>query len=86
MNRCARCRHFGPPDPISYFDWDADDGEEEIESGHHRCERVMHGNAGGRETAERLTEPAVVVDGSGYVAVLRVLPSFGCILWEERDR
>ncbi len=83
MNRCATCKHLGEPDPITAW-VEVGDELDELNSEHHQCKRVLHGNAGGRETADRLTQPAVVVDGSGYVAQLRVLPTFGCVLWEER--
>lgn len=33
-----------------------------------------------------LTEPAIVVDGSGYSATLWTLPTFSCSLWEIRKR
>ncbi len=74
--RCATCKHLGEPNAVSFFDDDC----EEHESEHRNCNRIHHGN--GTTTRETLTEPAVVTDGSGYVARLRVLPTFGCALWE----
>jgi hypothetical protein len=81
---CDSCKHFGEPDPLHAW-VELEDDDEERASGHHECLRVLHGNAGGRETFERFEQPAVVVDGSGYVARLRVLPTFGCVLWESKS-
>lgn len=78
MKRCENCKHFGDRDPISYFD---EDGNEH-ESKHHMCLRIPQGNSS--TTHETLHEPAVVTDGSGYIAVLRVLAHFSCDLFEER--
>ena len=53
---------------------------------HHSCVRIVHGNGRPRPDAPRdAMELAAVLDGSGYAARLVVLPSFGCVLHEERE-
>ena len=42
--------------------------------------RIIHGNKGRVEGSA--DEPAMVLDGSGYQATLRTLPTFGCSLHE----
>lgn len=37
-----------------------------------------------KEIPRRRVEPAAVLDGSGYAARLVVLPTFGCVLHEEK--
>lgn len=82
MNTCETCKFFGSPSPLT---WIGETFEEDGESGHHYCARIEHGNGGGSQQAERLAKDlAVVTDGSGYAARLRVLPSFGCALHESR--
>lgn len=81
MPTCATCRFAGSPAPI-YVSGEGTDWEL-LESEHVRCTRIIHGNSGG-VTCEALREPAVVTDGSGYAASLRVLPTFGCILHEPK--
>lgn len=78
MNTCASCRFFASPAPLEYI---GDDLDDERGSEHHHCVGIIHGNATS-VTLERLEEPALVTDGSGYSAMLRVLPSFGCTLHE----
>lgn len=85
---CATCRFFGARAPLAHFSGFPDDRPDDFlgrESEHHYCARIIHGNAGGLGPTV-LQEPAVVTDGSGYAARLRVLPSFGCVLHEERTR
>lgn len=89
--RCATCRFFGSPAPLSWTIWDEnpqnahfDENYQDGESEHRLCARVQHGNGGsGREQKALATDLAVVTDGSGYAARLRVLPTFGCVLHEE---
>jgi hypothetical protein len=80
VSACATCKHLGQPNGV-YF-W-PEDGADDIESEHRECNRIPHGN--GTVTRETLTAPAIVTDGSGYVAKLRVLPTFGCALHEGRE-
>lgn len=85
MKTCATCKFFGdhaPLDvPIDVEPWFKD-------TDHHRCVRIIHGNRGGAHVDHAdggvSAEPAVVTDGSGYAASLRVLPTFGCVLHEDR--
>lgn len=51
---------------------------------HHSCTRIIHGNGDGYSYRRLSKELACVVDGSGYAARLIVLPTFGCILHEEK--
>ena len=81
LNTCATCRFFGSAAPLDWYD----DAEEEHASEHHYCARVQHGNGGSAYQRETLAkDAAVVTDGSGYAARLRVLPTFGCVLHEPR--
>jgi len=66
-------------------DYDAGQGDgpgDTRPTDHHACARIIHGNPGGIDFAKVNAEPAVVTDGSGYAARLRVLPTFGCLLHE----
>lgn len=82
---CRTCRFLLGPSPIELWDDEADDV---VETGHHACARIIHGNrtcAGANAVAARKSA-ACVVDGSGYAARLVVLPDeFGCALWEMRE-
>lgn len=64
--------------------WDSENERSES-SKHGTCVRIIHGNKDSRNESA-IHEPAVVTDGSGYAAALRVLPSFGCVLWEEKKK
>ncbi len=75
---CATCRFLGSDRPLEYYDNDTD---EDRASEHRVCVRIIHGNA---ESRKGFDEVAVVTDGSGYQAILRVLPTFGCALWEGK--
>lgn len=85
MKTCATCRFFGTHMPLDYYEDDDVPGGDH-ESGHHACARIIHGNdcASNWTSAARAAEPAVVTDGSGYAARLRVLPTFGCVLHEKK--
>lgn len=78
MKTCATCKFLGDAAPLERF---LDEEPWEQRSGHRRCARVIHGNAGAANN-ETFAQPAVVTDGSGYAASLRVLPTFGCALHE----
>jgi hypothetical protein len=75
VKNCGTCRFMA-----AKRDWDT----------HRVCARIIHGNSSeldenGVEAEERsANELAVVTDGSGYAAVLRVLPEFGCVLHETK--
>lgn len=74
------------PRPITYYNWDCPDDEEpDHETEHRSCVRIIHGNADSSSETQSASEPAVVIDGSGYAARLIVLPTFGCVLHEERE-
>lgn len=83
---CSTCRFFGVRMGIDAWDDDyvtsfGSGGMRETE--HHACARIIHGNDG-RPFPAIKDEPAIVTDRSGYAARLRVLPTFGCALHEER--
>lgn len=81
---CATCRFFGAPGGFEDSDYnDADEWVERV-TGHHYCARVIHGNSGDYAFDRIAAEPAVLTDGSGYAARLRVLPTFGCVLHEVK--
>ncbi len=76
---CATCKHLGDPDPLT--EWNSEDGEySEVVSEHRVCERIPHSTRGD----DHREMFAIVSDGSDYIARLRVLPDFGCVLWEQR--
>jgi hypothetical protein len=80
-NTCASCRFYGRPDSkTDVWDPEADGGDGEWVTGPHRkCLRIIHGNGSERATKEW---PALIRDGSGYVATMWTLPTFSCALWE----
>jgi hypothetical protein len=95
MSTCRTCK-FLAPEPTaeeiadgraSWVEYD-DDCEPQRKSEHRRCLRIIHGNRDWSNTsATTKREPAIVTDGSGYAAALRVLPDvFGCSLWEPLPR
>lgn len=90
MKTCATCRFFGAQDGVEIWDDDYEGSfgkGDTHETDHHPCARIIHGNGSGvgrSSFAHVNKEPAIVTDGSGYAARLRVLPSFGCTLHEER--
>ncbi len=87
MKTCSTCRFLGSPAPLTWFIYGEGKGESEDEDGesaHRLCARIEHGNGGsGQQTKKLASDPAVVTDGSGYAARLRVLPTFGCTLHES---
>jgi hypothetical protein len=82
MKTCETCCFFGSP--MGLMAWDDESSEDSSETGHHACARIIHGNGYGLKYNQLKNEPAVVTDGSGYAARLRVLPSFGCTLHESK--
>jgi hypothetical protein len=51
---------------------------------HRTCTRIIHGNSwDAPDDADK--QLALVTDGSGFAARLIVLPTFGCLLHEERE-
>jgi hypothetical protein len=78
VKTCASCRFFAAPRPLTNYMADPEE-----ESAHHSCVRIIHGNGDAQRESSTQTEPALVVDGSGYAARLIVLPTFGCVLHEE---
>jgi hypothetical protein len=78
VGNCKTCRFMAAPrDGYESF------AVEETEQ-HGTCTRIIHGNPAAVERDWVLTAPAVVTDGSGYAARLKVLPSFGCVLHETK--
>jgi hypothetical protein len=77
MKTCATCRFAAParPDRLRLL-------SELHDSPHQHCVRIIHGNRDDEATADTV---AFVADGSGYAAALLVLPTFGCVLHEERS-
>jgi hypothetical protein len=88
MTTCSTCRFFGARDGIEIWDDEHDSGDglgpgDTRETDHHPCARIIHGNATRSNFRKVNAEAAVVTDGSGYAARLRVLPTFGCALHEQ---
>lgn len=87
MRTCQTCRFFGARMGIEAWDEDYEGpcGRGDTrETDRHACARIIHGNDGKRFPTIK-DEPAVVTDGSGYAARLRVLPTFGCVLHEPKE-
>lgn len=82
MKTCSTCRFMATSRDDGGLTWFDSDYNEHT-SDHATCVRVIHGNRGD-QTDKTAKEPAVVVDGSGYAARLLVLPTFGCVLHEEK--
>jgi hypothetical protein len=80
MKTCESCRFLAAPRTSRW------DDEEEIEVTYYEttCVRIIHGNRHCGSAAPSKKQPAMVVDGSGYSARLLVLPTFGCVLHEEK--
>lgn len=82
MERCETCRFFAQAERgVDLYDQDEC---EMLETGHHSCLRILHGNSGDVPFGKAKEEPALVTDGSGYAARLCVLPTFGCVLHEPK--
>ncbi len=81
MKHCETCKFMAAPRGLIQY---GDDGSEGVVSKHRSCARIIHGNGDARNSPETLDEPAIVTDGSGYAARLLVLPTFGCVLHEEK--
>ena len=85
MNKlCGTCKFFGTQDGLSNDYSDGDNEDLDAKTEHHNCARIIHGNTDQLPFEKKQVEPAVVVDGSGYSARLKVLPTFGCTLHEEK--
>lgn len=82
--KCGECKHWGEYDPIEES---CDDGTwDSVRNFDLRtCGAVPH-------VASCIDEPnntaegkrALVMDGSGFYAVLRTAEDFGCVLFEEK--
>ena len=94
MTTCATCRFLAAPRDsydehggVHVYDPTYDGDDEQVTS-HRTCVRIIHGNGNagiGVDALSRMNaEPALVTDGSGYAARLVVLPTFGCVLHEEK--
>jgi len=78
MNFCKNCKFLGE----EIDKWDCDEGKT-VMTGFHQCKRIDHdANWDSNNTVH--PDSAVVVDGSGYFAALRVKEDFGCIYFEEK--
>ncbi len=82
---CASCKYLGEPDPL-LDRFDPDEDEDDAPSEHRLCMRIPDAGCGVDPDRQFRHALACVTDGSGYMAKLRVRPTFGCVLWEERDR
>lgn len=82
MKTCATCKYMAAPRSASIY-W-FDDYDQDGESEHASCARIIHGNVDSCASRKAAKELAVVTDGSGYAAMLCVLPNFGCVLHEEK--
>lgn len=78
MNTCGNCKFLGEEIEV----WDEVDCKDKL-TGFHNCQRVCHGNKD-RYGDVTHKDSAIVVDGSGYFAALRVKEDFGCIYFEEK--
>lgn len=74
--KCGSCKYFGKE--MTRDDFEVD--EYDIPSGFHKCERIKHD----KNHTLSLKEKAVLIDGSGYFAAIRVKEDFGCQLWESK--
>lgn len=84
MKTCATCRFMAGPRADAGLDYWDEDACDMVSTEHRSCVRIIHGNATAETRRRAANEPAAVVDGSGYAARLIVLPTFGCVLHEER--
>ncbi len=83
MNRCKDCKHLDENEiEIEIEDLESDDMLFHP-SGFYQCNRVQHVSAS-MDIAEVQDLDAVVVDGSGYFAALRVRDDFGCMGFEAK--
>lgn len=76
MNTCGTCKYRG--EPIQPEDWD--NGGKRAETTYFLCDRIKHDD----RWSYMRNQGAVVVDGSGYYAVLCVEDDFGCNKWEAK--
>lgn len=77
MNTCGACRFFGKVHEFN--DWPDDADVELTNDSYHVCELLAHINAKNKLP----TQPAGVIDGSGYYAALCVSAEFGCNQWQR---
>ena len=84
MKTCATCRFMAAPRSAAIY-WFDSDSDQDVESEHASCARIIHGNVDSCASRKAAKELAVVTDGSGYAARLCVLPTFGCVLHEEKE-
>lgn len=78
MNTCGTCKHFGEPTPSYVWAGDGYVSQTRLRA----CKLLEHLNRG--DERKLLTEPAGVIDGSGYFATLCVSEEFGCNQWAAR--
>lgn len=81
MNTCGTCKYFG--EARSFEEWREDEDEERVTLRLHKCELLKHLNGGDNEQFA-WTDPAGVIDGSGYHAALCVSEEFGCNQWKPK--
>jgi hypothetical protein len=78
MNTCGTCRFFGEVHEFNVWD---DAKDDYVEMADYRiCGLLAHLN----QEPTLPTQPAGVIDGSGYYAALCVREDFGCNQWADR--
>lgn len=75
--RCGDCKHLG--EPLTRYDW-AD--LKDVPTRYRTCNRIEM--APDAYEIDSRTDLALAKDGSGYMASLLTLESFGCNLWEAK--
>jgi hypothetical protein len=83
MKTCMTCAYWNANGISAFSNYGEEEGDEDVESMHRRCLRILHGNSGSVPFDTIEHAPALVTDGSGYAASLYTLPTFVCALWEE---
>jgi hypothetical protein len=97
---CGNCKHWKrvvPTEPWGYgtgIPLQEETGTEyTLRTAHGHCERIIHVKAHEpgrpfvvhtRSDAELRAAPAVACDSEGYSAWVATLPTFGCVLFEEK--
>ena len=75
MNTCGTCKYFGEEVMIEDFE-----NFDTIGSGYHKCDLIKHD----KEFQSLQGFGAMVEDGSGYRAALKVEADFGCVKWSKK--
>ena len=75
MNNCGTCKYFGEEVTTEDFE-----NFTTIGSGYHKCDSIKHD----KEYDYNPGKGAMVEDGSGYYAALKVESDFGCVKWVKK--